>query len=132
MMALKILGITELKTQNIVTDSLSFIVLAFVIGHLIQFRSKEKTEKTIKNKYWSGSFVSNLFLVKGNRFCPEYDRQRYIQILQEHLGLKTADTQELENTDNDNAKIISQSMYRKCLTLIEDKNIGIKAINLWC
>jgi len=119
--------LSVLETGNAFAESLAFIVLAFVVGHLIQFRSKQRTEKTIKRKYWSNSFVSSQFLIKGNQFCVEPNRQRYIQLLQKHLGLKSEEAQILKDFGNDTAKEISHSMYRICFTLTTDKGIGAKA-----
>lgn len=120
-------ALSVLKTENAFTESLAFIVLAFVVGHLVQFRSRQKTQETIKKKYWSSGLVSNQFLVKDNQFCTEFDRQRYIQLLQKHLGLRPEEAQILEEPGNDTAKEISHSMYRTCSTLATDKGIGAKA-----
>lgn len=126
--AVKSFGVfPPLKTDNIVIDSLIFIVLAFVVGHFVQFRSREKTQETIKKKFWNGTFVSNQFLIKDNKFCPDFKRQRYIQLLQEHFNLKSADAQILETPENPEAKTISDGMYRSCLTFITDQKIGEKA-----
>lgn len=120
--------VSDLETENIVTDSLIFVVMAFVVGHFIQFRSKQKTEATIKEKFWDGDFVSRQFLVKGNKFCPEPKRQRYIQLLQDHFGLQLEDAQILESSGKEEARTISDGMYRSCFTFITDEKIGEKAI----
>ncbi len=127
--AVKTLGLAaNLKTENVITDSLTFIVLAFILGHFIQFRSKQRTESTIKKSFWSGSLVSEQFLVKNNKFCSEFERQRYIQILREHFTLGEDDIQILEKTDNPEAKKISHSMYQQCFSFITDKGIGDRAV----
>jgi len=126
--AVKTLGlVSNLKTENIITDSLIFIVLAFVVGHFIQFRSKQRTEVTIKKKFWYGAFVSDQFLLKNNKFCSEFKRQKYIQLLQKHFELKPEEAQILEEPDNSEAKKVSNDMYRTCLTFVTDRKVGEKA-----
>lgn len=116
------------KMGNIFTESLAFIVLAFVIGHFVQYRSQRGTEVTIKKKHWSGAFVSEGFLLKDNKFCPEFKRQRYISLLQKHFGLDEESAKVLKDRENEEARAISHSMYRECFTFITDKGIGVKAI----
>jgi len=123
----KDLGVLSvLEMGNVFTESLAFIVLAFVVGHFIQFRSRQKTEVTIKEKYWSNAFVSEAFLLKDNEFCSEFKRHRYINLLQKHFGL-TGESAKILDDENEEARLISHGMYRECFTFITDKGIGQKS-----
>lgn len=125
----KYLGIlSALKTGNILTESLAFIVLAFVVGNFIQYRSQRGTEIRIKKKHWSGAFVSERFLLKASKLCPEFKRQRYINLLQKYFVLDEKNAKILEDSESKEAREISHSMYRECFTFITDKGIGAKAI----
>lgn len=124
----KDLGVlSALETGNVFTESLAFIVLAFVVGHFVQFRSKQKTEATIKEKYWSNAFVSEAFLLRDNEFCSEFKRRRYINLLQKHFGLAEESVNTLVDHESEEARVISHGMYRECFTFITDKGLGQKA-----
>lgn len=55
-----------LSTTNTLTDVISFVVLAFIVGHLVQASEKSVLEKKIKQKYWNGVFFSEIFLLKDD------------------------------------------------------------------
>ena len=114
---------------NVITDSLVFIVLAFVAGHLVQSISKKFLEGLLKRIYWSGAFVSEQCLIKGNPFFSEFKREQYIQIAKVKFRFKAEDLEILEKGDlkNVQAKNVSHDVYRVFDAFVKDNQIGERA-----
>jgi hypothetical protein len=121
------LGIlNSFTTVNKFTDTLGFIIIAFILGHFVQYRAKLKLEPGIKKKYWNGVFVSKQYLIKNRNFCSEIDRQKFLKMAREKFGYTEEELQKL-NTDSNEAKEISHSIYRKAYALINNEGIAERA-----
>lgn len=114
---------------NVIADALVFIILAFVVGHLVQSISAKFLEGLLKRIYWSGSFVSEQCLIRGNPFFESFKRERYLQIAKDNFGFKAEDLGTLEKGDlkDSNAKRISHNVYRVFDAFVKDNQIGEKA-----
>lgn len=118
--------LSSLKTINEFTDTLGFIIIAFILGHFIQYRAKVKLEPSIKKKYWNGAFFSEQYLIKDKSFCSEIDRQKFLKMAKEKFGYNNKELQKLDS-DSDDAKKISHSIYRKAYALINNEGIAERA-----
>lgn len=125
-----------LPSLNVFSDSLVFVVLAFVAGHFIQYFSKYTIEQLGKKVFWRGFFFSQWFLVQGSGFCPDFQRQHYVKVAKENFGfsdstlaaLEVKDMNKADNQALDKARNISQAIYRRFDAYASDKNIGGKAL----
>ncbi len=125
-----------LPSLNVVSDSLIFIVLAFVAGHFIQYFSKYTIEQIGKRVFWKGYFFSQWFLVKGSRCCADLQRAHYVNVAKENFGfsdstLASLEVEDINTADNqalDKARNVSQAVYRRFDAYAFDKNIGGKAL----
>jgi len=123
----KSLGIlSSLATVNEFTDTLGFIIIAFISGHFIQYRAKLRLEPRIKKKYWKGAFVSEQYLIKNSGFCSEIDRQQYLKMAKDKFGYKEEELQKLDIISKE-SKEISHSIYRKAYALINNEGISERA-----
>jgi len=123
----KSLGVlVSLTTFNEFTDSLGFIIIAFISGHVIQYRAKLKLEPSIKKKYWGSAFVSDQYLIKNNKFCTEVDRQKYLGMAKDKFGYKEEELRKLD-TVSEESKKISHSVYRKAYAFINNEGIAERA-----
>lgn len=124
---LKGLGVVQIfSATNTLTDTISFVILAFIVGHLVQAGAKFRLEKKIKQKYWNGAFFSEIFLLKGNRLCNEIDREKFIDLAAKQLGYTESELKTLES-DTDKARQMSHSIYRKAYSFINNNKIGDRA-----
>ena len=124
---LKGLGVVQIfSATNTLTDTISFVILAFIVGHLVQAGAKSRLEKNIKERYWNGAFVSEIFLLRGNRLCNEIDREKFIDLATKQLGYAEAELKILENDTNE-ARQMSHSIYRKAYSFINNNKIGERA-----
>ncbi len=125
-----------LPSLNVLSDSLVFVVLAFVAGHFIQYFSKYTIEQIGKKVFWKGFFFSQWFLVQGSGFCPDFQRDHYVKVAKEDFGfsdstLAALEVKDIDKADNqalDKARNISQAIYRRFDAYASDKNIGGKAL----
>lgn len=125
-----------LPSLNVLSDSLVFVVLAFVAGHFIQYFSKYSIEQIGKKVFWNGFFFSQWFLVQGSGFCPDLQREHYIKVAKERFGfsdstLAALEVKDINKADNETlgkARNISQAIYRRFDAYASDKNIGGKAL----
>jgi len=115
-----------LTTFNTFTDTLGFIIIAFTLGHFIQYKSKQIIEPKIKKKYWNGAFVSEQFLIKNNKFCYEVDRLKFLKMAMSNFRYSKEELKEL-NSDTEKAKKLSHSIYRKAYSLINNAGIDERA-----
>jgi hypothetical protein len=118
--------LTSFVTFNEIIDTLGFIIIAFILGHFIQYKAKQKLEPKIKRKFWGGVFFSEHYLLKNKKFCSEIDRMKFLKMAKERFGY-TED--ELKNLDNDSekAKKLSHTIYRKSYALINNEGVAERA-----
>lgn len=121
---------------NVVTESLMFIILAYVLGLIIQYFSKYSIESLVKWLSWKGTFFSNIFLIKDAKKCTELARKRYLDIVKSRFGfnnkdLKILDTKNIFDKKNKiklkKAEDISYSIYRAVDGYTYDRGIAKKA-----
>jgi hypothetical protein len=115
-----------LTTFNTFTDTLGFIIIAFVLGHFIQYKSRQIIEPKMKKKYWNGAFVSEQFLIKNNKFCYETDRRKFLKMAREQFRYSKNELKELDS-DTEEARKISHSIYKKAYSLINNAGINERA-----
>jgi len=124
---IKSLGILDsLATVNELTDTLCFVIIAFIVGHFIQHRAKLKLEPSIKKKYWKGAFISDQYLIKNSGFCSEVDRQKYVKMAKEKFSYNEKELEKLNNISEE-SKEICHSIYRKAYALINNEGIAERA-----
>ena len=115
-----------LTTFNTFTDTLGFIIIAFVLGHFIQYKSKQIIEPKIKRKYWNGAFVSEQFMIKNNNFCDEIDRLKFLKMAMERFKYSQEELKKLDS-NTEEARKLSHSIYRKAYSLINNVEINERA-----
>ncbi|GAF90292.1 unnamed protein product, partial [marine sediment metagenome] len=113
-------------TFNTFIDTLVFTIIAFVLGHFIQYKSRQIIEPKMKKKYWNGAFVSEQFLIKNNKFCYEIDRQKFLKMAREQFKYSIEELKELDS-DTEEARKISHSVYKKAYSLINNAEINERA-----
>ncbi len=116
----------SLATINEITDTLGFIIIAFILGHFVQYKAKQKLEPNIKRKFWNGGFFSEQYLLKNNKFCSDTDRTKYLKMAKEKFGYTEEELKKLEN-DSSEAKELSHAIYRKAYSLINNEGIAERA-----
>lgn len=119
-------ALAYLRTINEFTDVLGFAIIAFILGHFVQYRAKLKLEPSIKNKYWNRAFVSEQYLVKGKGFSSKIDREKFLKMAKEKLGYNAEELAKLD-TDSEESRKISHSIYRKAYALINNEGVAERA-----
>jgi hypothetical protein len=131
---------------NVITDSLIFIVLSYILGLMIQFFSKYLIESLVKFIFWKNCFFSEISLIKSSKMLNETLRNQVNNYAVNKLGIKK-DSIDLLNkikvyglfgrikrrfdknywNEYKKALSISNLIYRKIDTISKDKNIAQKA-----
>lgn len=126
----------DLIFGNVVTESLMFIILAYVLGLIIQYFSKYSIEYLVKRISWKGTFFSNIYLIKEANKCSDQTRKRYLNIIKKKYSfsdkeLKILDTKNIFDKKNKTklkkAQEISYSIFRSIDYHTYDKGIAKKA-----
>jgi hypothetical protein len=123
-----------LLTSNTIIDSILFISLSYVVGHLIQFLSKYTVEPFIKWTFWNGHFFSDIFLIGALKKCSEVELKKYISFAEIKLGFSLADLVVLLDADvmSDETKKkksleLSRAIYRFVDAKTQDASLAFKA-----
>lgn len=109
-----------------------FVVLAYALGHLVQFAAKYTIEPLVKRIFWNGSFFSEWFLVKGHSACSEKTRKSYIEVARRGFNFPEEVLSLLElpqGTPEEitKAREVSQDVYRRFDSYAMDKGLAVKA-----
>ena len=64
--------------------------------------------------------------MRGNRFCNEIDREKFVDFAAKQLGYTGSELKTLENGTNE-ARQMSHSIYRKAYSFINNNKIGERA-----
>jgi len=78
-------------TDNTIIDFIVFIVLSYVLGHVLQFLVKYATEPMLKKFFWKGRFLSEIFLIGAYRLCGKEELLRYVNLAESELGFQKED-----------------------------------------
>lgn len=78
-------------TGNIIISFIVFIVLSYVLGHILQFLAKYATEPVLKKLFWKGRFLSEIFLIGAYRQCGKEELLRYVNLAESELGFQKED-----------------------------------------
>jgi hypothetical protein len=122
--------------DNLVADSIVFLVLAFILGQVIQWLAKFTIEAVVKRVFWHRMFPSDLFLVKGAGWCRESERADYLRLAKDKVGidrheisrLQSLGLSEMSPEEIEGAKSTCQTIFRRFESLAADEGIGSKAI----
>lgn len=57
-------GLLSFLTGNDIVDAVLFLMIAYVVGHVLQFFAKIIVEPLIKQIFWEGYFFSEIVLLK--------------------------------------------------------------------
>ena len=76
---------------NTIIDFIVFIVLSYVLGHVLQFLAKYATEPMLKKLFWKGQFLSEIFLIGAYRLCGKEELLRYVNLAESELGFQKED-----------------------------------------
>jgi hypothetical protein len=142
---LQLFEISILDAQNIVAESILYIVVAYVIGLVIQFFAKYIIEFIVKSIYWDNAFYSEICLLKGAKRIPEDLRNTIIvaakikfNISEDSIAALNHDfvfgfkgrlkwINKLYKDKITKAHQISNLIYRNIDAFTKDNNIAIKA-----
>ncbi len=123
-----------LLTSNTIIDSILFVALGYVAGHLIQFLSRYSVEPFIKWAFWKGYFFSDIYLVGAFKKCSEVELRRYTAFAEAKLGFSTSDLSVLQDPDalSDDSKRrksleVSRAIYRAVDAKTQDTSLALKA-----
>jgi len=122
--------------ENLVSDSIVFLVLAFILGQVIQWLAKFTIEPVVKRIFWHRAFPSDLFLIKGAGWCRESERADYLRLAKDKVGidrreigrLQSLGLPEMSQEDTKGAKSTCRTIFRRFESLAADEGIGSKAI----
>jgi len=78
-------------TGNTIIDLIVFIVLSYMLGHVLRFLAKYSTEPMVKKLFWKGHFLSDIFLISAYRLCAKEELLRYINFAESELGFQKED-----------------------------------------
>ena len=126
----------DLIFGNFITETLLFVVLAYILGLAIQFLSKYTIEWLIKVVFWSGSLYSHIFLIKEAKLISDEKRVRYLDLVKDKFDykdpdLKILDTENIFKEQNKEklikAKEVSHGIYQKIDSYTFDKGLAKKA-----
>lgn len=126
-------GLLVFLTGNDIVDGVLLLILAYFVGHILQFLSKLIIEPTIKSIFWEGHFYSEIILLRPkNKIDPEL-LDRVIAYAENELHLPR-DKLELLNDEGiltnegkaKEARKISNLIYRKIDAKTSD-TVGTKA-----
>jgi uncharacterized membrane protein YraQ (UPF0718 family) len=76
-------------TGNIIIDFIVFLVLSYVLGHVLQFLAKYAAEPMLKKLFWKGRFLSEIFLISAYRLCGKEEFLRYVNLGERLIPKKT-------------------------------------------
>ncbi|MGB7292124.1 MAG: hypothetical protein WBD99_08130 [Thermodesulfobacteriota bacterium] len=117
-----------LLTGNTIVDSIIFVALGYVAGHILQFISRYSIEQILKRIFWKGNFFSDIFLVSAFKQCPQVELRRYIAIAENKLGFSRDDLGVLcdpDVTSNQSKKEKAISLSRAIYRAIDAKTSGL-------
>ena len=125
-------GTHPLPTSNLIVDSAMFAVLAYTLGHLVQFAAQHTVEPVLKRLFWSGAFFSEWLLVKGRGGCSESARRTYVDIARHVFGLSEGylsalDLSDATDRDLERAREVSQAVYQRFDSYAADHGLAAKA-----
>jgi hypothetical protein len=106
----------KLNIDNIITESLLFILLSFLIGHVIQALAKSTVEKRINKINWNDSKPGEIYLIKGNPLCPEVKRKRIIELLHKKFRFSTKEIEFYEKLKQE-ANVLLEKSQREAKEL---------------
>jgi hypothetical protein len=123
-----------LLTSNTIIDSILFIAVGYVVGHLIQFLSRYSIEPFIKWAFWNGYFFSDIYLVSAFKKCSEVELRKYMTFAEKKLGFSVADLSSLVDPDVPTRQInkkkaldLSRAIYRAVDAKTQDASLALKA-----
>lgn len=85
------MAIGSMLTGNTLIDFIVFIVLSYVLGHVLQFLSEYSVEPLVKKFFWKGQFFSDIFLIGAYRLCTKEELQRCVNFAESKLGFQRED-----------------------------------------
>lgn len=130
--------ISILVFDNVLADSLVFIVVAYVVGLLIQFVSQPLVEVPLKFIFWRGFFYSEICLIKSSKILSEFTRDIILKFAAKSLKVsrKKINVLEMKSEVNwknrqdpvfSNAREISHGIYRMIDSMSNDNDSAKKA-----
>lgn len=116
----------HLNMDGAFTEGIVFLVLAYVIGLVIQALAKVTIEPLMKRVFWDGRFFSQVCLLKSAGHIKEPLHSTVIRWAEEHAGVTGEMVKKLEG-DSQEAQSISHLIYRKADAYTTDKGQAQKA-----
>jgi hypothetical protein len=127
-------AVGSMMTGNVIIDPILFIVLSYVVGHILQFLSKYSVEPLLKRIFWKGQFFSDIFLVGAYRLCTKEELLRYIDFAESKLGFRKEDLSVLldpevitDESKEKKALQLSGAIYHSVDAKTQDTSAGQKA-----
>ncbi len=84
-------GIAMGITGNVLIDFAVFVVVSYVLGHVLEFLAKYSVQPLLKKVFWKGRFFSEIFLIGAYRLCAKEDLLRYANFAETRLGFQKED-----------------------------------------
>ncbi len=131
-----VFDLENLLLGNAAAESLTLIILAYMLGQIIQFLSKYTVELLIKRIFWKGTFYSNIYLMKAAGKCSEKAREKYLNIISKKFNyskndLKLLETNRIFEEDKEEkrqkAEQLSYRIYRNIDHYTKDNSLAKKA-----
>jgi hypothetical protein len=126
-------GLLVFLTGNDIVDGVLLLILAYFVGHILQFLSKLIIEPTIKSIFWEGHFYSEIILLgPKNKIDPElFDRvityaENELHLPRDKLELLNDEGILTNEVKAKEARKISNLIYRKIDAKTSD-TVGTKA-----
>ena len=125
------------STQSTLVNASAFVVIAFIVGHLVQAEAQRRLDAAYWFSVFPNGFPSRSFLVHGQRdekgdlWCSESRRLAYISAVRSRGFLDEEQVAKLKPSGGEKlkeARQASQEAYRAAYSFLTDEGRAQKAI----
>lgn len=121
-------GLSVIFTGNPIVDPILFLIIAYFVGHILQFFSKFIIEPLIKKIFWKGHFFSEIFLIHSYNLAGNSLFDKIISYAEIELKIPSEELSVLKNpNENERAYSLSNLIYRQTDAKSYDSSKGQKA-----
>lgn len=118
--------VVQLNVDGAFTEGILFLVLAYVLGLVLQSLAKVTIEPLVKRVFWKGFFFSQVCLLKSSNHIKEPLRTTVLQWAEQQGGISD---ELLKNLDGESVEAhdVSHLIYRKADAYTTDNGQAQKA-----
>jgi hypothetical protein len=121
-------GLSVIFTGNQIVDPILFLIIAYFVGHILQFLSKFIIEPIVKKIFWKGHFFSEIFLVQCYNYAGDSLFGKILLYAENDLKINSEELSVLKDSNQkDAAYKLSNFIYRQTDAKSYDSSKGQKA-----